>query len=544
MSEKSLDDQLGALFSDAVVPEAELASEEPQPQESLAEPSEVKGVAKAPTSEEVAAAELPPRAELQTRQEGIARGKDLQAWRERLVIAVLRIGSALGLLALIGSLSSAVLYQRAAVYITAYSILLAITLPRRLPYLVRAVALPLLVYGLGLVELLDVGLMGDGPFLLFAVPILATILLDWKAGAVGLGLSAVTLAAVAWTISKGFLVLPYSIEEMAGYYAAPIDWITSIVVFIMLAVVILIAVSRLLRGEVFASQFAQQNQALQEAQIALQEAHYRQEAINEQLRQTVAQSTRRADQLHAAAEVSRVASSVLEPEALIRQTVNLIRDRFDYYYVGLFLVDATGRWVVLRAGTGRAGREMLARGHKLEVGSDSMIGWCTARGQARISLDVGEEAIRFDNPLLPETRSEMALPLISRSQIIGALTVQSAAPQAFSNEDIAVLQTMADQVANAVESARLLQEMEHLARHNQSVSELSGKLRGALDLEGVLQTTVRELGLALGASEAVIRLGALAPSAQSGGDGRGGGGDDVLSPRRPGPIEASKGVRS
>jgi len=230
---------------------------------------------------------------------------------------------------------------------------------------------------------------------------------------------------------------------------------------------------------------------------------------------------RRAMYLQAATQVSHAASSVLGPEELVLQTVNLIRDHFNYYYVGLFLLDASRHWAVLRAGTGQAGREMLARGHQLVVGGDSMIGWCVAHGQARIALDVGDEAVRFDNPLLPETRSEMALPLVSRGRAIGALTVQSAAPQAFSEEDTAVLQTMADQVANAIENAHLLQEMERLVHRNQLASEVSAKLRSAFNLDEVLQTTVRELGAALGASEAVIRLGSTAPSAPTNGDGTG-----------------------
>jgi GAF domain-containing protein len=245
--------------------------------------------------------------------------------------------------------------------------------------------------------------------------------------------------------------------------------------------------------------------------------------LNETLERRVVDRTRELDRraalLQAAAEVSRTASSLLEPGALIRRTVNLVRDRFDYYYVGLFLLGASGQWAELRAGTGEAGREMLSRRHRLQVGSETMIGWCTAHGQARIALDVGEEAVRFDNPLLPDTRSEMALPLISRGRVIGALTVQSTEPQAFSDEDVSVLQTMADQVANAIENARLLGETERLARRSQLASEISAKLRGALDLEGVLQTTVRELGLALGASEAVIRLGPSISSTRVGDGG-------------------------
>jgi PAS domain S-box-containing protein len=164
---------------------------------------------------------------------------------------------------------------------------------------------------------------------------------------------------------------------------------------------------------------------------------------------------RRALQLQTAAEVSRAASSILDLDELLSQTVELIRDHFALYYVGLFLMDDAGRYAVLRAGTGEAGRQMLEAGHRLESGGASMIGWCTANAQARIAQHVGEEAARFDNPLLPETRSELALPLISRGQAIGALTIQSGEEAAFSEEDIAVLQTMADQVATAIANARL-----------------------------------------------------------------------------------------
>jgi hypothetical protein len=117
-------------------------------------------------------------------------------------------------------------------------------------------------------------------------------------------------------------------------------------------------------------------------------------------------------------------------------------------------------------------------------------------------------------------------------------------PEAFTAEDVTVLQTMVDQVANAIENTRLLQETEHLARRNELISAVTAKLRGALGLEGVLQTTVRELGLALDASEAVIRLGTVAPSAQAGGDGHGDGEGNALNRRRPKSVEGQEEVLS
>ena len=169
---------------------------------------------------------------------------------------------------------------------------------------------------------------------------------------------------------------------------------------------------------------------------------------------------RRASRLLAAAEISRVTTSILTLDELLPETVNLIRERLDLYYVGIFLVDDSQRWAILRAGTGEAGRTMLARNHRLEVGGNSMIGGCVAQGEARITFDTQREAVHRPNPLLPETRSELALPLFSRGRVIGAMTIQDSRPGAFTQEDITTLQTMADQLANAIENARLLQRME------------------------------------------------------------------------------------
>lgn len=164
---------------------------------------------------------------------------------------------------------------------------------------------------------------------------------------------------------------------------------------------------------------------------------------------------RRNAQLIASSEVSKAATQILEPQELLLRCVDLIRTHFGFYYAAIFLVDEVGEWAVLRAATGDAGHTLMQKGHRLGVGSQSMVGWVTANNAARIALDVGEEAIRFDNPLLPKTRSEMALPLTVRGEVIGALDVQSTALNAFTPEDIKTIQMMADQVAIAIENARL-----------------------------------------------------------------------------------------
>jgi GAF domain-containing protein len=201
-----------------------------------------------------------------------------------------------------------------------------------------------------------------------------------------------------------------------------------------------------------------------------------------------------AARFQAAARLSHAASSILSLDELLPQVVELIRADFDYYYVGIFLADENHDWAVLQAGTGEAGRQMVEQGHQLRIGNESMIGWCTANKQARIALDVGQEAVRFVNPLLPDTRSEIALPLLSRGRVIGAMTIQSARPAAFSEEDITILQTMADQLANAVENARLFEERERRITELAVVNKVGQALASALELDELFEMVYQQVG--------------------------------------------------
>jgi len=166
------------------------------------------------------------------------------------------------------------------------------------------------------------------------------------------------------------------------------------------------------------------------------------------LEQRVAERThdleRRAVQMDAAAQVAREAAAIRDVGQLLDATSRLISDRFGFYHAGIFLLDEVREYAVLRAASSIGGRRMLARRHKLKVGEVGIVGHAAGRGEPRIALDVGEDAVFFDNPDLPRTRSEMALPLKVRGQVIGVLDVQSTEEAAFSEDDVAILQTMAD----------------------------------------------------------------------------------------------------
>jgi PAS domain S-box-containing protein len=198
---------------------------------------------------------------------------------------------------------------------------------------------------------------------------------------------------------------------------------------------------------------------------------------------------KRNTQLQTATQVSKFANTILNPSSLIKQSVSLIRDRFGFNYVGLFLVDDEGEYAVLWAGTGEAGKEMIHNNYRLPLIETSMIGWSITNVKPRISLDVGQDSVRFDNPLLPETRSEMALPLVSRRHCFGALTVQSAQAAAFSEDDIVILQAMAEQLATAIENARLYEMAQHEIAERKLAEEKIRKLNEELE-ERVKERTV------------------------------------------------------
>ena len=169
---------------------------------------------------------------------------------------------------------------------------------------------------------------------------------------------------------------------------------------------------------------------------------------------------RRSKLLKAVADVGRSITSYRNLSELLQQTTQLIRENFGYYHIGIFLLDERKEYAVLAASNSEGGQRMLERKHQLKVGETGIVGYVTEYLKARIALDVGQDAVYFNNPDLPLTRSEMALPLVAGGQILGALDVQSTESQAFTEEDVATLQILAEQLAIAIQNANLFSETE------------------------------------------------------------------------------------
>jgi GAF domain-containing protein len=175
------------------------------------------------------------------------------------------------------------------------------------------------------------------------------------------------------------------------------------------------------------------------------------EAANKQIQ-------RRAAQLGALAQVSQDISSVRDLKELLPRIATVISDKFGFYHVGVFLVDEVSQYAVLSAANSEGGQKMLTRKHRLRVGEEGIVGYVTATGMPRVVMDVGKDPVFFNNPDLPTTHSEMALPLRIDKHVVGALDVQSKEIGAFTDEDVQMLSLLADQVSLAIENARLFDE--------------------------------------------------------------------------------------
>jgi len=192
------------------------------------------------------------------------------------------------------------------------------------------------------------------------------------------------------------------------------------------------------------------------------------ETLQNSLEQQVAERTK---QLAATNEVGRVAASSLDPEQLLARVVPLITEQFSYYFAAIYLVDPSGKWAELKEATGEAGRVLKQNHHRLEIAGKNMVGTAIREVAPRIAQIASEEKQRFENPLLPYTRSEVAMPLVIGDRVLGALSVQSTREADFGPQVIETMQNMVGQVSIALENARLFQEAQENIREMRTVQQ-------------------------------------------------------------------------
>ncbi len=373
---------------------------------------------------------------------------DLFIMREKVLQAIMLILCLFGIPSVILAVfeeASKGAYFVSGLYIAFFMLLIGLLVARNLPYSFRGSVVISLAYLLAVSELFSSGQLGEVRMFLVTFIVLASVLFNYRVVLFAVLLSLATIIVPGVYASSTFYPI---IPSLAGLRQGT-SWFTSSVVFLMIASMVAGSISMIIAG--LAENLARQAELSKNLEIE-------RAALEERVQERTHAISRRLVQLRTASEISRTISALSDPDTLLAKVCELIKERFDLYYVGVFLLDANREFAVLQAGTGEAGRNMRLEGHRLSVGGSSMIGWAAANRQPRIALDVGAEAIRFRNPHLPATRSELALPIIAHDEVLGAMTVQSEQPNAFDEDDIAVLENVADSLAIALDNDRLYQQ--------------------------------------------------------------------------------------
>jgi len=296
-----------------------------------------------------------------------------------------------------------------------------------------------------------------------AISLLASIVANLRVGLIVSAVSVLAIYALAYFELSGFII-PSTSESLD--YARDLS-----LIFVIITALNYFGVTSLndavTRANTSEADLRKTNDELQRLNQTLGE---RVASRTSELELANARNEKRAEQFEAVTQVARATTTNEKLDTLLPRLASLVSKNFGFYHTGIFLLDPNREYAVLRAANSEGGKRMLERGHKLPIGQTGIVGFVSATGTPRIVLDVGDDAVFFDNPDLPNTHSEMALPLRISGEIIGVLDVQSTRANEFQEDDIEVLSTLADQVAVAIHNARTYQTMQELLEKVQTES--------------------------------------------------------------------------
>ncbi len=220
------------------------------------------------------------------------------------------------------------------------------------------------------------------------------------------------------------------------------------------------------------------------------------------LEQRVADRTRA---LEISGNISRQISNILDRNELVDAVVEQVKESFDYYHAHIYLFDDAAQNLFMVGGTGEAGRQMLANKHQIPAGK-GLVGHAGQTGQSVLVSDTAQAEDWLPNPLLPDTKAEIAVPIMSGGRVWGVLDVQHDVTDGLSQADVDLLESIANQVAVALRNARLYEEAQEQAKREALMNEINQKILNTKDVQEAMQVAVREIGRATGASFASVRF--------------------------------------
>ena len=328
-----------------------------------------------------------------------------------------------------------------------FLILFIITFVRRINTNIRTVTLAFLYIGTGVLSILSTGINSNAILYFFTSILLLGILLRGLWWVAGLALEGILIAAIGLFIQFNWIQL----DTLFRTSNSIVNWFTTITMTLFIAFVVVSPLAH------YISALRSQN-AILDAEKENQDTNNMN--LNERISDLETEVDKRRSKMLAARQISREITQQNSLQDLLNDSVDLICTQFEFYYAAIFLSDERNEFAILKAASGEAGKQLISQGHKLRIREEGIVGYVVARGETRLALDVGEDSVHFKNPLLPGTRSEVGIPLKIGTRIIGALDVQSDKETAFTEEDIDILQSVADQLASAIDKSIYINELE------------------------------------------------------------------------------------
>jgi GAF domain-containing protein len=354
-----------------------------------------------------------------------------ERWRERFLTVVLQGSCFLGFIAIVLYFFTPVSLLYKVLAVATYGILVLVTLFTRLAYNIRAGVFLFLLFFAGFSSLIDYGI-ADASILFLGFIVMTSLLISPRTGIY-------TIIAITLLIIVIF-----------GWSRAPLaDFARLGAILFVVSTIIAIGL------QTFQDEFSKTQRAARQTLDTLREERT---SLERRVEERTTGLTRKTEQLRATSYIARKTAELQDLGSHLETLARLISDQFGFYHAGIFLINERGDQVILQAASSEGGQRMVEQGHSLSVGTQGIVGYVASQKKPRIALDVGVDAVFFNNPDLPMTRSELALPLLIRDKVLGVLDIQSDKPQAFNPDDIEILQTLSDQIAIAIDKARLLDE--------------------------------------------------------------------------------------
>ena len=369
-------------------------------------------------------------------------------WRSRFLRAIMIGSLVFGLIALIPNILQAPSKIFVALYVISYIALTIITFAP-IPYNLRAGTFLFLIYGLGTAGIMQDGLWGDARLFFLTFIGISLLLFNTRAGVGATILSLITLFGGELLLTNGVITISNPEVYVIGSMGI---WITSGAILLLLSVIFLAGL-HILRQD-----FSKAQEQARTTLEALQMEHHN---LEERVQERTYTLARKSELLRASSYVSRQAATNQDFSSLLHSAVQLISEQFDYYHAGIYLLNERGDQAILLAASSDGGKQMLKNGYSISPTKKmDPVAIAINRNKTQLALDFGENAIVFDNPLLPATRSQIAIPIILGNKTSGVLDIQSTESRAFTKDDVDIFQSLADHIAIAMENARLLNEMQ------------------------------------------------------------------------------------